>query len=76
MEQAKRDFLSGRLGGAVLIRVPMSRSDWLVRLSGAKGDVGMLLDVRTLEPHVFRTLDSAAQAIEHIGFTFDQLKVA
>ncbi|MGZ8340930.1 MAG: hypothetical protein ACXW2U_14595 [Telluria sp.] len=76
MDQAKRDFSSGRLSGALFIRVPMSKSDWIVRLSGAKGDAGMLLDVRTLEPHVFRTLDSAAEAVERIGFSFDQLKLA
>lgn len=75
MEQARRDFSQGRLGGAALIRVPMSRSSWTVRLTGAKGDAGMLLDVKTLETHVFDTLDDAAQALEQIGFRFDQLKV-
>lgn len=75
MEQARRDFSLGRLGGAMLIRVPMTRSIWTVRLSGAKGDAGMLLDVRTLETHVFDSLDGAAQALEQIGFRFDQLKI-
>lgn len=75
MEQARRDFAAGRLNGALFIRVPMTRSDWTVRLSGAKGDAGMLLDVKTLEPHVFRTLDSAVQALEQIGFSFNQLKM-
>ena len=75
MEQARRDFALGRLGGAVLIRVPMSQSGWTVRLSGARGDAGMLLDVKTLEAQVFDTLDAAARALEQIGFRFDQLKV-
>ena len=74
MEQARRDFAQGRLTGAVLVRVPMSR-DWTVRLSGTKGDAGMLLDVQTLEPYVFHSLDAAVAAIEQIGFPFTQLKV-
>jgi hypothetical protein len=74
MEQAKRDFASARLTGAVLVRVPMSRKEWTVRLTGAKGDTGMLLEVQTLGPRIFDSLDSAAQAIEQIGFSFDQLK--
>jgi hypothetical protein len=75
MEQARRDFAAGRLKSAVLIRVPMSRSEWTVRLAGAKGDVGMLLDVQTLDTQVFRGLDAAAAAIERIGFSFDHLDV-
>lgn len=75
MEQARRDFGLGRLTGATLVRVPMSRSDWTVRLSGAKGDVGMLLEVQTLGTHVFTSLDSAALAVEQIGFSFTQLKL-
>ena len=75
MEQARRDFATGRLNGAVLIRVPMSGSDWTVRLNGAKGDAGMLLDIKTLEPQIFRSLDGAVQALEKIGFSFSQLKM-
>lgn len=75
MDQARRDFSSGRLSGAVIIRVPMSTSEWTVRLSGAKGDAGMLLEVQTLGTRIFSSLDSAAQAIEQIGFSFNQLKV-
>lgn len=75
MEQAKRDFLAGRLSTALLIRVPMTRSDWTVRLLGAKGDAGALLDVKTLEPQIFTTLDGAVQALERIGFSFSQLKM-
>lgn len=75
MEQARRDFSSGRLSGATLVRVPMTARDWTVRLMGAKGDAGMLLDVKNLEPQVFSSLDKAVQAIEQIGFAFTQLKV-
>lgn len=75
MDQAKRDFSLGRLSGAMIVRVPMSKTEWTIRLSGAKGDAGMLLEVQTLGTRIFKTLDSAAQAIEQIGFSFDQLKV-
>ena len=74
MEQAKRDFASGRLSGAAFVRVPMARSDWTVRLIGSKGDAGMLLDVKNLEAKVFSRLDDAVQALEQIGFSFSQLK--
>ncbi|MFC0135434.1 hypothetical protein CR105_14765 [Massilia eurypsychrophila] len=76
MEQAKRDFAAGRLTGAMLIRVPMTASDWAIRLSGVKGDAGMLLDVQTLEPHCFASVDKAVTALDQIGFSFSQLKVA
>lgn len=75
MEQARRDFSAGRLSTAQLIRVPMTRSDWTVRLAGAKGDAGALLDVKTLEPQVFTTLDGAVLALEKIGFLVSQLKM-
>ncbi len=75
MEQARRDFASGKLSGVLLLRVPMTASDWTVRLTGAKGDSGMLLEVKTLAPQVFTSLDQAVTAIEAIGFAFTQLKV-
>ena len=75
MEQARRDFAAGRLSAVLLVRVPMSAHAWTVRLAGAKGDAGMLLEVKTLAPQVFASLDQAVQAIEQIGFSFTQLKV-
>lgn len=74
MEQARRDFAAGRLSAALFVRVPMSRTEWTVRLVGAKGDAGNLLDVKDLAPRVFSSLDKAAQAVEQIGFSFSQLK--
>lgn len=74
MEQARRDFAAGRLTGAVFVRVPMSRSEWTLRLVGSKGDAGTLLEVKNLEPRVFSSLDGAVQALEEIGFSFSQLK--
>ncbi|MES2321397.1 MAG: hypothetical protein V4633_03970 [Pseudomonadota bacterium] len=75
MDQARRDFAAGRLKSAMLVRVPMQAREWTVRLSGTKGDSGMLLKVQDLQPHIFSSLDSAVQAIEQIGFSFTQLKV-
>ena len=74
MEQARRDFAAGRLNAAVLVRVPMSAA-WTIRLSGARGDSGMLLALQTLEAAVFTSLDQAVQALEQIGFSFTQLQV-
>jgi hypothetical protein len=76
MEQAKRDFASGKLTGATLLRVPMSASEWAVRLFGAMGDAGMLLEVQTLQPWCFTSLDKAVSALDQIGFSFSQLKVS
>jgi hypothetical protein len=75
MDQARRDFAAGRLSSAVLVRVPMSKTEWTVRLSGAKGGAGLLLEVQTLGPRIFDSLDEATLALEQIGFSFDQLKV-
>ncbi len=75
MDQARRDFAAGRVTAALLLRVPMQQGQWSIRLSGARGDSGMLLGVHDLQPRVFTSLDSAVQAIEEIGFSFTQLKV-
>lgn len=75
LEQARRDYAQGKLGGAALLRVPMSGHEWTVRLSGKRGDDGMLLDLRTLQPQVFGTLDAAVRALEAVGFRCDQLKL-
>jgi hypothetical protein len=75
MEQAKRDFAAGRLNSATLVRVPMTASEWTIRLFGAKGDAGMLLDVQTLQPYNFTSLDRAVRALDQIGVSFTQLKV-
>ncbi|MDB5908515.1 MAG: hypothetical protein JWP34_2629 [Massilia sp.] len=52
----------------------MSASEWTIRLFGAKGDAGMLLEVHTLQPQCFASLDKAANALDQIGFSFSQLK--
>ncbi|HZX28418.1 MAG TPA: hypothetical protein VFF16_15210 [Telluria sp.] len=73
MEQARRDFGAGLLKQAALLRVPMQRHAWQVRIEGRRGEAGLLLDVATLEPTVFRSLDQAVDALEQIGFPFTQL---
>jgi hypothetical protein len=35
----------------------------------------MLLEVQTLQPHCFKSLDGAAKALDQIGFSYSQLKV-
>jgi hypothetical protein len=75
MDQARRDFSLGRLTSAVLVRVPMSKTEWTVRLNGSKGEAGMLLELQTLGTRIFDSLDNAALAVEQIGFSFTQLKV-
>ncbi len=75
LEQARRDYQAGRLTGAVLVRVPMSRSEWTIRLFGARGDTGMLRAVPSLDTWVFTSLDSAVEALEQIGLPITQLKV-
>ena len=75
MEQARRDFAAGKITSALLVRVPMTRSAWTLRLAGARGDAGMLLALETLAPLVFTSLDKAVAAIEEVGFTLEQLKV-
>ncbi|MGZ3182155.1 MAG: hypothetical protein ACXU8N_06925 [Telluria sp.] len=73
MEQARRDYAAGLLKRFVFLRVPMSARDWQVRLEGRRGDAGMLLDVATLAPQTFRSLDQAVEAVEQVGFGVEQL---
>ena len=75
LEQAKRDFATGKLSNAILLRVPMSRSEWQLQLLGARGDSGMLLALPSLDTQVFASLDAAVRIIEQIGFTVEQLKI-
>jgi hypothetical protein len=76
IEQARRDYAAGKLGKASILRVPMSRKEWTVQLSGKKGDSGMLLDLQDLSPQVFTSLDKAVATLEAIGFDVSQLQLA
>ena len=75
VEQARRDLAAGKLTRALLLRVPMSRKEWMVQLSGKKGDAGMLLDLQDLSPQVFTSLDKAVATLEAIGFDVSQLQL-
>jgi hypothetical protein len=72
-DQARRDYAAGLIKSAVIVRVPMSAGEWMIRLQGRKGDAGMLLDVATLGPAVFRSLDRALGALEQMGLPVSQL---
>lgn len=67
MAQAKRDFEIGYLTTWRIERQPMNDGNlWRVHLGSGMG-AGFLVDVRTKEPRVFKTLDAAANAVEEIG---------
>jgi hypothetical protein len=75
LDQARRDFAAGVLKKAAVLRTPMQRAEWTIHLAGRKGDAGQLLDSATLAPRVFKTLDSAARALEEIGFAVTSLNI-
>ena len=75
LEQARRDFAAGRLNSVSLIRVPMSRNEWNIRLVGKRGDSGMLLALPSLTVQSFTSVDAAICIVEDIGFSFSQLKM-
>lgn len=69
---AKRDFEIGRLTAFSLERVPMG-SGWNV-VFRAPNSNGPLVDARSHEPRVFKTLDAAVTALEGIGFKVEFLR--
>lgn len=71
MAQAKRDFSIGYLTSFNIERNKLS-GGWYVVLHGGSA-VGPLLDVRSKEPRLFKTLDALVSAMEQIGFTVDGL---
>ena len=72
MAQAKRDFQIGYLSRYHLKRAPMG-GGWLLHL-GEGNAAGWLVDARSKEPRVFKTLDSAVSALETIGFQVNILE--
>lgn len=66
MAQAKRDFEIGYLTKYSLEREPMGNG-WRVHLGEGMAQ-GYLSDARTKQPRVFKSLDSAVNALEDIGF--------
>jgi hypothetical protein len=62
---AKHDFETGALRHFSIARVPLS-SYWCVQLGGAP--LGFLVDARSKERRLFKTVDAAVAAVEQIGF--------
>ena len=71
MAQAKRDFQMGYLTVFSFERA-MLTDGWLLVL-GAGMSKGPLLDARTKQPRVFKTLDSVLSSAEQIGFEINFL---
>lgn len=66
LAQAKRDFEIGYLTKWRIERAPMN-DGWMVYL-GEGNAAGWLVDARTKEPRIFKTVDSSVSALEQIGF--------
>jgi hypothetical protein len=71
MDLAKRDFKIGYLEGFHIDRA-IAGNGWHVYLKGGTNR-GPLVDAREKKPRLFKTLDSAVNAIEQIGFRVESL---
>lgn len=71
MAFAKRDLKTGFLVAWRIDRAPMS-CGWNVMLKGGT-NYGPLVDARTKQARVFRTLEAAVSALEGIGFKVESL---
>jgi len=71
--QAKRDFEIGYLTQYRIERAPMqAEPGWMVHL-GQGMAAGWLVDARSQEPRVFKTLDAAVSSLVSIGFEVNAL---
>ncbi len=66
MANAKRDFQIGYLTKYRIERAPIS-TGWMLYL-GEGNAAGWLVEARTKEPRVFKTIDSVVSTLEAIGF--------
>lgn len=66
MAVAKHDFEIGYLDRYAIERSPMG-DGWMLDL-GSGNSRGWLVDARSKEPRVFKSLDGAVSALEQIGF--------
>ena len=66
LAQTKRDFEIGYLSAYRLERAPMSEG-WQIYL-GSGNAAGWLVDARSKQPRIFKTLDAAIKTLEEIGF--------
>jgi hypothetical protein len=72
LAQAKRDFEIGYLTNYELRRWPILGKGWFIWL-GKGNAAGWLVDARTKQPRDFKTVDSAVNTLEAIGFKVEQL---
>lgn len=73
MDQAKRDRQLGYLVKFELHRQPFDKAGWSVLFSDGTNS-GFLADARTKTTRVFKTLDTAVNAVEQVGFSVDLLR--
>lgn len=67
LAQAKRDFQIGYLTKYRIERAPVPPG-WMLHL-GEGNAAGWLVDARSKQPRVFKSLDSVVAALEDIGFS-------
>ena len=73
IKQAKRDFEIGYLTRFRIERAPLDADGgWVVVLGQGIGE-GPIVDVRTKQTRIFRSLDSAVSALGEIGFCVEVL---
>lgn len=72
MAQAKRDFQIGYLTKFHIERTQM-KEGWILHL-GEGNAAGWLVDARSKEIRIFKTLDSVISAVESIGFEVNILR--
>lgn len=75
ISDAKRDFRLGYLGQCVIERSVLS-AGWRVKVGPERNQVlHPLVDARSKEWRLFKSLDAAVSALESIGFQVDALSV-
>jgi hypothetical protein len=70
LELAKRDFQIGYLEGFHVDRV---EGGWYIYLKGGPNS-GVLVDVRDKKPRLLKSLDSAINVVQEIGFKVESLR--
>lgn len=71
LANAKRDFTIGYLTKFRIERSPMNNG-WMLYLGEGNG-AGWLIEARTKEPRIFKTLDSVITTLDSIGFKVETL---
>lgn len=70
--EAKRDRANGYLRTYQVQRYPQQGAGWFIWL-GAGNHAGWLVESRDREPRQFKSLDTAVNALEQIGFQVNTL---